>query len=310
MRRFLASATTIGTSAAFCTHRVTRCEDSAGTASPAAATWDSNWDFRSPKDGEKRSKVSRHVILVRHGQYDETKSERSGERKLTALGRQQAVLTGNRLAEMMSGLGERGRLRSIIVSDLTRAKETAAIVRTRLSDDAPAVASPDPNLNEGKPARPIPSKRDPSAYAPRVYRDGARIEHAFRTYFRRAKPLKKQMKKEEEEEVKVVVQDAQGVPAAATAAVEELLERVEAEVEDPVQHEFDIIICHGNVIRFFVMRALQLPPQAWLRLCFFNCSLTCLTIRPSGHVSLRYAGDVGHLPEADITYGSHEGWTW
>ena len=29
---------------------------------------------------------------------------------------------------------------------------------------------------------------------------------------------------------------------------------------------------------------LQLPPEAWLRLSTFNCSLTILTIRPSGSV--------------------------
>jgi serine/threonine-protein phosphatase PGAM5 len=227
--------------------------------------------------------VSRHIILVRHGQYDETQSESSGERKLTALGRRQAELTGDRLRAMVNALGERGRLRSIIVSDLTRAKETAAIVHERLGDSAVPVGTPDPNLNEGRPAIPVPSKRGAEYYGAKVYRDGARIEAAFRSYVKRAMPTKDPIADDD---------------------------NAEGAVGSPVRHEFDVIVCHGNVIRFFVMRALQLPPQAWLRLCFFNCSLTCLTVRPSGHVSLRYAGDVGHLREADVTYGSHEGWTW
>ena len=40
------------------------------------------------------------------------------------------------------------------------------------------------------------------------------------------------------------------------------------------KYEFEIIVYHTNVIRYFVCRALQLPPEAWLRLCTFNCSLT------------------------------------
>ena len=42
---------------------------------------------------------------------------------------------------------------------------------------------------------------------------------------------------------------------------------------------YDIVVCHGNVIRFMALRALQLPPEAWLRLCTFNCSLTYLVVR-------------------------------
>lgn len=48
------------------------------------------------------------------------------------------------------------------------------------------------------------------------------------------------------------------------------------QLESDPQHEFEIIVCHANVIRYFFCRALQLPPEAWLRLCTFNCSLTYL----------------------------------
>lgn len=58
------------------------------------------------------------------------------------------------------------------------------------------------------------------------------------------------------------------------------------------------------------MRALQLPPEAWLRLCTFNCSLTYIIIRPSGSVSLRTMGDVSHLPKHLITFSSHRGFEW
>ena len=31
---------------------------------------------------------------------------------------------------------------------------------------------------------------------------------------------------------------------------------------------YEIIVCHANVIRYFVCRALQIPPEAWLRFDF------------------------------------------
>eukprot|EP00731_Ephydatia_muelleri_P017994 Em0011g34a len=39
---------------------------------------------------------------------------------------------------------------------------------------------------------------------------------------------------------------------------------------------FEIIVCHANVIRYFVCRALQLPPEAWLRFSIGHCSVTAV----------------------------------
>lgn len=84
------------------------------------------------------------------------------------------------------------------------------------------------------------------------------------------------------------------------------------EGEDPPKerHEFEIYVCHANVIRYFVMRALQLPPEAWLRFCPFNCSMTYLTIRPTGSVSCRMLGDTGHLSYNASTFSKHHGYNW
>ncbi|KAK3927374.1 Serine/threonine-protein phosphatase PGAM5, mitochondrial [Frankliniella fusca] len=62
------------------------------------------------------------------------------------------------------------------------------------------------------------------------------------------------------------------------------------------EDSFDIIVCHANVIRYFVCRALQLPPEAWLRMSLNHASITWISIRPSGLVGLQYLGDSGHLP--------------
>eukprot|EP00096_Caligus_rogercresseyi_P005323 TRINITY_DN20585_c0_g1_i1.p1 TRINITY_DN20585_c0_g1~~TRINITY_DN20585_c0_g1_i1.p1 ORF type:complete len:223 (-),score=44.66 TRINITY_DN20585_c0_g1_i1:98-766(-) len=64
---------------------------------------------------------------------------------------------------------------------------------------------------------------------------------------------------------------------------------------------YEIIVCHANVIRYFVCRALQIPPEAWLRLSLKHASITLICIRPDGRVSLRALGDSGHLPPSLLT---------
>jgi len=44
------------------------------------------------------------------------------------------------------------------------------------------------------------------------------------------------------------------------------------------------------------VRALQLPPEAWLRISLPHASMTLITIRPSGNVALRFLGDAGFIP--------------
>jgi Histidine phosphatase superfamily (branch 1) len=74
---------------------------------------DLNWDGRHPQgtgdhDVDRRQLreirkhgITRHIILIRHGQYDESHKE-DELRKLTATGQLQAELTGKRLAEIMN----------------------------------------------------------------------------------------------------------------------------------------------------------------------------------------------------------------
>ncbi len=69
------------------------------------------------------------------------------------------------------------------------------------------------------------------------------------------------------------------------------------------EDSYDVVVCHANVIRYFVCKALQLPPEAWLRFSLPHCSITIISIRPSGTVSVRCLGDSGFLPPDAITYG-------
>ncbi len=59
---------------------------------------------------------------------------------------------------------------------------------------------------------------------------------------------------------------------------------------------YDIIVCHGNVIRYFVTKVLNVDTAAWLGMSIGNCSLTAVRIKPSGAMKLLFFGDVGHIP--------------
>ncbi|XP_075157685.1 phosphoglycerate mutase 5 isoform X1 [Haematobia irritans] len=64
---------------------------------------------------------------------------------------------------------------------------------------------------------------------------------------------------------------------------------------------YTLIVGHGNVIRYFVCRALQFPPEAWLRINVNHASITWLTIQPSGNVTIKYLGDTGFIPAQYLT---------
>ena len=252
--------------------------------------------------------VTRHIILIRHGQYDEQHRE-DEKRILTPLGRSQAELTGKRLAKMIAGVDEKFgpcNVKTIRVSTMARAKETADIIAKQLPGYIPR-AEPDPLLNEGRPCHTIPCGRVTSSTIAKTDEGNKRIEEAFQTYFHRADPPDLPKDDENKEDISAK-EDTNNVEKNIEGESE--LEENENELKGHPQHEFEIIVCHANVIRYFMCRALQLPPEAWLRMCTFNCSLNYLTIRPTGSVSVRMLGDIGHLPYDHNTFSMHAGYNW
>lgn len=61
----------------------------------------------------------------------------------------------------------------------------------------------------------------------------------------------------------------------------------------------ELMVGHGNVTRYFLCRALQIPPEAWLRFSLPHCSVTSITVTGRGRVSVQQVGSIGHLP-ADL----------
>lgn len=66
----------------------------------------------------------------------------------------------------------------------------------------------------------------------------------------------------------------------------------------PVRDSTEVLVCHGNVIRWLTGRALGLDPMNWLRMSIGNASLTTIRVRPDGSCQVLGVGDVGHLPNA------------
>jgi serine/threonine-protein phosphatase PGAM5 len=255
--------------------------------------WNKNWDGKEPlSTGDKEADreqmrrarklgVTRHIILIRHGQYDETEKD-DVLRILTPLGREQAALTGMRLAEMMKGAHDDFSpcsIKHVRVSNMTRAKETAAIIASYLPNVQ--YNDPDPQLNEGRPCHHVPGVKASKRTIELTDENHTRIEAAFQKYFYRAATP----------QLVVDTDDAN-------------------KTEETEKHEFEVIVCHANVIRYFLCRALQLPPEVWLRYCPFNCSLTYITIRATGSVSCRMMGDIGHLGYGMSTFSKHHGFNW
>jgi serine/threonine-protein phosphatase PGAM5 len=58
----------------------------------------------------------------------------------------------------------------------------------------------------------------------------------------------------------------------------------------------DVIVCHGNVIRYFVMKALGVDTKAWLGMSVAHASLTIIRVTPRGRFIVLTVGDVGHIP--------------
>ena len=70
--------------------------------------------------------------------------------------------------------------------------------------------------------------------------------------------------------------------------------------QDETTHE--VMVCHANVIRYFICRAIQVAPERWLRMSLANGSVTEITIDQDGKVSVSGVGEKGFMPIEKITY--------
>jgi len=61
------------------------------------------------------------------------------------------------------------------------------------------------------------------------------------------------------------------------------------------QDRTELLVCHGNVIRYFVASALRAKPETWTRFITNNCGITRVLIRPTGAVRVVSYNECEHL---------------
>jgi serine/threonine-protein phosphatase PGAM5 len=263
---------------------------------PTVKAWDTQWDAPWVA-GRPRLAVTRVILLVRHGHYMDS-APNDTSRVLTALGRLQAAATGARLRARLESLGC-DLPTCIIHSSMTRAVQTAQLIRDAAFPTLPL--SCDPDLREGAPAVPEPNWWRPSPTD--VARDSIRIERAFKRYFHRAVGSRDGAQHDAFNDsgapVETPAADNGGAGTSRSAVAQPELSTPAAPSMQAMRHAAEVYVAHGNVIRFFVLRALQLDPTAWLRLVVPHGSITTVAITPDGDVLLQGLGDCGHL-EADL----------
>jgi serine/threonine-protein phosphatase PGAM5 len=58
----------------------------------------------------------------------------------------------------------------------------------------------------------------------------------------------------------------------------------------------EIIVCHGNIIRYFILRVLRAPTELWANPALHHCGISELWVEADGQVRLVSHNDTGHLP--------------
>lgn len=85
---------------------------------------------------------------------------------------------------------------------------------------------------------------------------------------------------------------------ADAAACKARLDRVFANRFTPAQggERTELFVCHGNVIRYLVTRAMGVDTAAWLEMSVGHASITRIRIEADGRFKVISVGDVGHIP--------------
>lgn len=72
---------------------------------------------------------------------------------------------------------------------------------------------------------------------------------------------------------------------------------------------YELLVCHGNVIRWFVSRALGSDGKEWRGMVIGNASITVIAVRSDGSMRLATFSDTGHIPADKQTWlGVGPGW--
>jgi serine/threonine-protein phosphatase PGAM5 len=227
------------------------------------------------------------IHLVRHGQYsrlipDETGGEPATEWAvrsdggLTPLGAEQAGLTAGRLREYPVG--------AIHCSSLPRAAQTAAII----AEEFPGIRVQSSRLLwECIPyVSPSIAALLPSLPEEDIARGQERAAQAYERYIERAP----------------TGEPSTGKASTRNAPTGKASTGNVSTGNVPTGSDHEVVVCHGNLIRYFVARVMGGELDAWVRMGTFHCGISQIEIVDDWAVLVCH-NDSGHLP-ADKRTGS------
>jgi serine/threonine-protein phosphatase PGAM5 len=207
----------------------------------------------------------RHIYVVRHGQ----RLPGSGNDRLglgiTDTGKIQAEFTGERISLIP--------VNTIYYSTLRRAAETAKII-----------------------AKYIPNTRAQGSQL--LWECIPYLPGDFITWY------KVNRSRITEDRVTTPLQMAPWLNLWSPDTPWDLIEKGFAQAEQAWTHFFrssrderhEVLVCHGNILRYFMVRALQAPLETWINSEINNCGISEFTVNPGGEVTLVSHNDTGHLP--------------
>jgi serine/threonine-protein phosphatase PGAM5 len=70
---------------------------------------------------------------------------------------------------------------------------------------------------------------------------------------------------------------------------------------DTPYDEHILLVCHGNLIRYFICRVLDVNPNAWANMRTFQCGFSVVTIEDDDEIALISFNETPHLPEGFLT---------
>ncbi|KAH9598199.1 Histidine phosphatase superfamily [Trypanosoma melophagium] len=256
-------------------------------------SWVEDWDrpgVRGIRADRSRS-FKRQIILVRHGQYRNEDSKDDRIRTLTPLGEEQAKITGDYLwkAFIQGGIqrdGWENGLLSMPTEHTSENEKTSTATANTTNHLGGFLVASEPkyvhvsDMTRAQQTAKLILQCFPSRLHKRLTTDAT-----LRELFPCDPEPPRRHRHASYKDMKVV----EGV-------FEKYFHRPTTD-----ESSVEIIVGHANVIRYLVCRALQLPPEAWLRISLPHCSITSITINGRGHVSLSCLGSVGHLPADMVT---------
>jgi serine/threonine-protein phosphatase PGAM5 len=225
-----------------------------------------------------------HIILVRHGHYmAQSNAMADMNASLTPNGIKQARQTGHFLREYLDARGVLKRFPEFPIhhSGVQRSAQTAQIIAEVLKPNTPLLENK--LFREAWPGNPLPQTNQKVIAREKLdnmVSDCARLQIIYRTMFRHVIPVDLNSR-----EVQLSEEDVKKFHSLFGSSTQ-------ARLND----RYRVIVCHANIIRWFVCKALGVDPDGtWGRMRSNHCSVTAMEVDSVGNVTLGFVNQTGHL---------------